>query len=166
MSFKVEATGVASYQWQYKKEDANWWGNLTDESATTEELSFVVTVTRLTYAYRCKLTDAVGNVVYTDEVKIVEPIVITKQPEDVTVVVGNTATFAVEASGSGLTYQWQWAYAGGTVWYDSTNAYATQATFHVEAAENRNGLQYRCIITGTAGNTVTANEAILTVVPI
>ena len=37
---------------------------------------------------------------------LVAPVVITSQPDDVTVVEGNSARFTVEATGDGLTYQW------------------------------------------------------------
>ena len=42
------------------------------------------------------------------------PPVIAQQPQNATVIVGETATFMVMASGSGLTYEWQSMPPGAT----------------------------------------------------
>jgi len=83
---------------------------------------------------------------------------ITKQPSAVTVDEGAVASFTVNASGTGLTYQWQrddgrgWANIGGAV----SNRYS----FNASMADNGN--DFRCIISGTCG-TVTSAAARLTV---
>ena len=45
---------------------------------------------------------------------------ITGQPEDYTGSVGETAQFTVQASGTGLTYQWQYCNASSNIWRDSS----------------------------------------------
>jgi len=90
---------------------------------------------------------------------------ITAQPKSVTRTAGETAAFTVAASGTGLTYQWQYKKAGSSTWSNSTSASAKTATLSVDAVEARNGYQYRCMVTDTKGNTVTSAAATLTVKP-
>lgn len=62
--FTVTAMNVASYQWEV------YWSNAWhDSSATgydTDTLTFTVTSGIRNYKWRCKLTDADGNEIYTD----------------------------------------------------------------------------------------------------
>lgn len=87
---------------------------------------------------------------------------ITTQPADATVVEGETATFAVDATGSGtLTYQWQQSTDDGKNWNDISgetgNNYTTAAV-----TASMNGTQYRCAVNGDGGQ-VTSNAVTLTV---
>ena len=81
---------------------------------------------------------------------------ITVQPSNVTVTVGQTATFTVQATGSGtLTYQWQksnTAISGAT-----SSSYTTAPT---TAADS--GSQFTVIVSNSIGS-VTSNPATLTV---
>jgi hypothetical protein len=81
---------------------------------------------------------------------------ITTQPSSVTVTVSQTATFSVQATGSGtLTYQWQkssTAISGAT-----SSSYTTAPT---TAADS--GSQFSVIVSNSIGN-VTSNPATLTV---
>jgi Immunoglobulin I-set domain len=81
---------------------------------------------------------------------------ITVQPSNVTVAVGQTATFSVQATGSGtLTYQWQksnTAISGAT-----SSSYTTAPT---TAADS--GSQFTVIVSNSIGS-VTSNPAALTV---
>lgn len=71
VSFTVEAVGVASYQWQFSSNNGSTWSDSTATGARTNTLSnYEVTSARLSYKFRCKLTDYDGNVVYTDVVGI------------------------------------------------------------------------------------------------
>lgn len=71
ITFTVVATGVSAYRWQYNP--GNKWYDLTDwETADTASLTFATTATRMTWQYRCKLTDDNGSIVYTDAVWIVD----------------------------------------------------------------------------------------------
>ncbi len=81
---------------------------------------------------------------------------ITSQPSDLTVTAGQTATFSVQATGSGtLTYQWQkasTAIAGAT-----SSSYTTAAT-----TSSDNGSQFTVAVSNSFGS-VTSNAATLTV---
>jgi hypothetical protein len=81
---------------------------------------------------------------------------ITTQPASRTLTVGQTATFAVVASGTPApTYQWQ---KGTTNISGATSAsYTTPAATHAD-----NGSTFRCMVSNSGG-TVTSNSATLTV---
>lgn len=83
-----------------------------------------------------------------------DPPVITQHPASMTKTVGQSATFSVVATGTGLTYQWQ---------KDGVNiAGATSASVTVTASTANNGAQYRAVVSNAAGS-ATSNSAVLTV---
>jgi len=98
---------------------------------------------------------------------IIPPPVIKSHPVDRTVSVGGTATFSVTATGTDLTYQWE--YLNGTTWYPlSGNITATMTLANVP--NEYNNTRFRCAVTGKSGlvafptaTTVYSNEARLTV---
>jgi hypothetical protein len=92
--------------------------------------------------------------------------VITVQPTNQTVTLGNTATFSVTATAGGapLTYVWQYSTNGGTTWHNwavgtgfNTATYTTIAT---TAAYN--GLLFEVVVTAN-GFSTTSNVVTLTV---
>ena len=68
VTFTVVAMNVASYQWEVAKIGTNTWNNSGSAGATTETATTVIANTTYNYRLRCKLTDADGNVIYSDEV--------------------------------------------------------------------------------------------------
>jgi fibronectin type 3 domain-containing protein len=81
--------------------------------------------------------------------------IITTEPGDKSVVVGQTATFSVVATGAGLKYQWQ---KGTTNLAGDTSAsFTTPATTLADS-----GSTYRCIVSNPAGKD-TSIAAVLTV---
>ena len=164
VSFSVVAADVSEYCWQYLAADKTIWSNLSGTdwaSAKTDTLTFTTNNSRMTNLYRCRMLDSNGGVVYSEAVRIVSPdlITITKQPEAWYGMVGSTATFSVEAVGEGLTYQWE--YFGGVNWVNYTGAGATTTEMTVEAKAFRNGNKYRCLITDANGNSMRTDEASL-----
>lgn len=161
--FSVEATGEGlTYQWEYLVYGASNWSNSASTGNTTANLTFAARSYQNGYKYRCLITDASGNTLRTDEVTltIVEPTVITKQPENVMAQPGDTVQFAVAAVGSGLTYQWQYMLADSTAWTDWVSESAVTASFRLElTTDARLTASYRCKITDAAGN-VTYTDAV------
>ena len=89
---------------------------------------------------------------------------ITAQPSNYATVVDGTARFSVTASGSDLTYRWQWAASGSSTWADSDLSGSSSANlnFTVPSADF-NGRRYRCVVTSAGTNSVISTEATLTV---
>jgi len=158
-TFKVVATGASSYQWQYKDVGGSW----TDSgysSAKTATLSFTATAEMSGRQYRCKITNSAGTTTSSTVTLSVKPGIAT-QPANTTSAAGKSAFFKVVATGTGLTYQWQYKDAGGS-WTNSGYSSAKTATLSFTAAADMNGRQYRCKVTNSAGTT-TSSTATLTV---
>ncbi|MBO4676003.1 MAG: leucine-rich repeat protein [Oscillospiraceae bacterium] len=159
-TFKVVASGSGlSYQWQYSKDGGTTWYN---KSGATEKSCTVTAKTSYDgFLYRCRVKNAVGTV-YSNSAKltVLPKPVITTQPASKTVAAGETATFKVVASGTGLSYQWQYSKDGGTTWYNKTDANST--TYTVTAKASYDGFLYRCKVKNSAG-AVYSNTAKLTV---
>ena len=166
--FAVEAEGTGlSYQWQYCNEDSSIWRDSSMEGSNSENVSVPIASYRDGQKYRCVVTDAYGNTATSEAavLTMVEPEApkITDQPEDYTGTVGETAVFEVKASGTGLTYQWQYRNASGGIWRNSSMAGNDEAAISVPITNARDGQMYRCIVTGENGGSVTSNVVYLTV---
>ena len=163
--FSVAADGPGlSWQWQYQAPGTEEWYDSGMDGAKTATLTVPATAARSGQQYRCKVKNEYGTV--TSEaaeltVNLAPRIVV--QPKSVTAIAGNTVKLRVEATGEGLTYQWQYKTAGKTTWYDSGMTGAKTAEILVPATMARSGQQYRCIVKNAAGS-ATSNAAKLTVV--
>ena len=71
--FTVNATGVASYQWEYSANNGTSWGVTGVSGNKTASISVEITAARYKNLYRCKLMDNSGNELYTVAVKMVNP---------------------------------------------------------------------------------------------
>ena len=91
---------------------------------------------------------------------------VTKQPKNVTIPVGDVATFTVEAKGSGtLTYQWQSRKDASSAWSNSGMPGAKTKTLKVNTSIGLHGWQFRCVVMLGNGKTKVSNPATLKLVP-
>lgn len=83
------------------------------------------------------------------------------QPSDVeNATLNASVTFTVVANNV-KSYQWQYKQPGGTTWQNTTiSGYATD-TITVNATAARDGMSFRCIVTGIDDTTVTSDAATL-----
>ena len=155
-TFTVKAAGTdLTYQWQYKDVGGKW----KNSKSMTDTATCKITADRDGRMYRCIVKDANGNTLTSKSAKLTV-FAIQTQPKDYTGAVGDIATFTVTASGTDLSYQWQYSDNNGKTWNNSKSVSAV-ATCKVTAA--RDGRMYRCIIQDAAGNTLTSDAATLTV---
>lgn len=149
--FTVEAVGAAAYQWQYRTADGTTWHEWAGQ--TTEMMTLRLTNEgRLTNVYRCMLTDAEGNVLYTNEVLAYQPeaaFEITHQPESVDGQLNDTVYFTVGATGA-ATYQWQYRTPTGTKWTNWSGQTTETMTLSLTTAARVENL-YRCEIRDVNG---------------
>jgi hypothetical protein len=153
-SFNVTATGTAplSYQWKRGGTDiagataANY--TLAATTFADNNAQFTVTVSNL--------AGSVTSEAATLSVAQIVPVKITTQPADAHVVLGQTASFSVVASGTGpLSYQWR---KNGTNIAGATDvSYTTPATVPAD-----NNALFSVVVSNTAGP-VTSADATLTV---
>jgi gliding motility-associated-like protein len=118
-------------------------------------------------AFQCVVsaTDNCGNPssVTSNQVPLApgQPVAITTQPADAEACFGTNASFSVAATGTNLSYQWQFSTDGGTSF--SNLPFETSQVLNLNnLSVNSNGYQYRAVVTG-ACSVETTNAAVLTV---
>lgn len=179
-TFKVAASGAASYRWYYQKPGESLW-NTVKNNGTSATYTFTAALRHNGYRYRCLLKNAAGSV-YTSIAKLtvnpcptLPPIEkpestyapvptaiatipptpsISVQPKSVTVTEGSKATFKVTASGA-ASYQWYYQKPGESTWNAVKNN-GTSATYTLTAAMRHNGYKYRCQLKNTTGSVYTS----------
>ena len=84
---------------------------------------------------------------------------ITKQPQDCTVVMGETARITISAKGNGLKYQWYYRNANSKKFQKSD---VKKATYSYKMSEKRDGRQVYCIVKDKYGNSVKSDTVTMT----
>ena len=163
-SFSVKATGNnLSYQWQYSSDGGKSWTNLSVSTGYNKDtVYFTVSSNYLGRPYRCVIKDSNGNTVITDSVKMSvptpDPLKIVTQPSNVVASIGTNASFSVKASGTGLSYQWQYSTNGGSSWTNlSVSTGYNKDTVYFTVSSNYLDRPYRCVIKDSSGNVLTTN---------
>lgn len=137
-------------------------GSLEDGESEVLTVSLTSAVNSLpvgTHTASLTVTNVVTDVVSTRSISLTIspqtfPTVISP-PADLTVIVGEPASFSVTAAGGGISYQWQ----KGTTDIPGANA----RDYTLPATEAGSAGSYRCVLTNNAG-TVNSASAVLTVI--
>ena len=160
--FSVTATGANSYQWQYKTASGSWH-NATASGNKTDTLTVPATASRNGYSYRCKVTNATGTTISNAaELTVSSGPVITKQPTNQTVKLGEKASFSVTATGTDLSYLWYYKTPSGSSFVKTTSTAGKTANYSITTQAKHDGYQYYCLITDGSGNTATTDIVTLT----
>ena len=169
-SFSVTASGGTppySYQWQYRTEPNASWVNVSASAGKAAAYSFTAQARHNGFQYRCKVTDTAGQSVtsYVATLTVGSPLSITAQPKNVTVSAGQTASFSVTASGGTPPYSYQWRYRTGSngSWINVSAASGKTAAYSLVTQARHNGYQYSCVVSDSAGQSVTSSVVTLTV---
>lgn len=164
--FAVQASGDGlTYQWQYKSRLSQTWINYLLPGGKTDTISVLATSLLNGVEYRCVVKDANGQTVTSDPAKLtVESLLsILFHPKSRTAVSGTEAQFSVGAEGENLSYQWQTKASDASEWENASVPGAQTDTITVQATEELNGQQYRCVVM-CEEESVTTEAATLTVV--
>ena len=174
VEFGITATGEnLKYQWQYKPRiKGGTWTNSTDSGATTNKLKLVAN-DQNEYLYRCLvsndtysgdkaiMSNAASLYVIDDQIFEIKYIsetptapVITTQPLSQMLSVGEKATFTVEATGTDLTYQWQYKPSlPNSAWTNLTKSdgigFDTNTFTTAVLTGTQDHYQYRCLVRST-----------------
>jgi hypothetical protein len=173
-SFTVAAAGTGlTYQWQVSSDGIAWSPVINSgahSGATTSTLNITSAGLPMTgNKYRCVVSGTCTPHVVTNVVTLTVniPTAINGQPSGVVVCPSANVLFAVSATGSGVTYQWQ--ENTGSTWVDITNggmySGATTNKLALSSVQTmHNGYQYRCVVSGLcAPSPVTSSAVTLTV---
>ncbi|MBR2759711.1 MAG: hypothetical protein IKD66_00940 [Solobacterium sp.] len=171
--FHVIATGVGlKYQWQLSRDNGINWANLNGTkfpTAVTADFGIKASTNNNNYYFRCIITDQSGQTVTSDKAKLsleaAPAPVITSQPEDAVVKAGENAQFHVTAAGTGLKYKWQLSKDNGSTWTTLSGTKfptAVTADFEIKGSKTNNGYLFRCIVSDESGQSVTSENAKLT----
>ena len=160
----VEADGEGlTYQWYGRNAGQKHWFK---SSVTDNTYDDKMTSARAGREVYCVITDANGNSVTTDIVKLVclpfEELAIVTQPTNGEAALGERYCVTVEATGEGLKYQWYFRNAGATRWSRSG---VTDNTYDDILTKSRVDREVYCVITDKFGNKVTTDVAKLVRVP-
>lgn len=82
---------------------------------------------------------------------------ITQQPVDVEANVDDNVQLTVKATGTGLTYQWQYHTTSGTSWGDSRLEGYNTDTLTVPVTLARYDMLWRCVVSSSTGEVITSN---------
>ena len=167
-TFSVTATGTPTltYAWQYLF--AKTWKPYT--SGTGVNTAAMTTAASSAgyngLQFRVVVTDGNGLSTNSNTVTLTVnlPPVITVQPANEAVAVGNAATFSVTATGTpALNYAWQ--YLSGTTWkpFGAGTGYNTATLTTIPTVAAFNGLKFRVVVTDGNGLSTTSNTVTLTV---
>lgn len=136
-------------------------GNPTTSSYTSSATAGSYTI------YVRELNGACWSTATSVNFTVVAPVNVTAQPLNKIITDGSNTTFAVTATGSTLTYQWQVDTGSGFVNLSNGAPYTTVTTSTLNitgATIGMNGYLYRCIVSGAAPcSSVTSNAGSLTV---
>lgn len=159
----VVAAGTSlTYQWQLSTDGGTTFNNIA--GATTASYTITgLTLAMNGYKYQCIISGICPVSPITTTVatlSVVTALNISGQPADVTVCVGNPASFTVTATGASG-YQWQISVDGGVTWSDIGGATGTAYNI-ASVTAGMNGNKFRCNISSPCGN-ATTTVATLTV---
>ncbi len=166
VTFQVSASGSPAYQWQYSKDDGSTWTDCSSTGYNKAAFTFTARASMDGRLYRCIISKG-NTIAMTSEaarltVSGSSKPVISTQPGNKTVAANKSVTFTVAATGSNLTYQWQYSKNNGSSWIDCTSGGYNTKSFSFTAKESMNGRLYRCKVSNSSGS-VTSNSAKLTI---
>ncbi len=153
-------------------DDPEWFSGIGTASLVTKDCAAKENGDR----YYCVITDANGKKVTSDKATLTvkeATLSITSQPKSATVNVGQDATFSVTASGGKTPYTYVWhkispegkeidfSALQNATWYSGADSATLLAKRNIMSTDN--GAKFYCVITDADGNSVTSNQATLTV---
>lgn len=173
-SFTVTAAGAGTYQWQVSTDGGITYNNVTNTGVYGGATAATLTITGATaamntYKYRCNLTSTCGNATSNVVTLTVNTLpVVTSSPVSATACTGTNQTFSVTATGTGISYQWQFSTDGGITYNNVPAAapYSGTTTPNLTITNitiGLNGNRYRCVVTGACNPPATSAAATLTV---
>jgi hypothetical protein len=167
VSFSASATGSPNptCQWQISTDGGVTYTNITNATNTTYTISSTNANLNGDY-FRAVFSNGVGSPAITTAAKLTIQYApyVTTTPADVSVVLGQSATFTAAVSANpSATVQWQKSVNGGA-FANITNAKSLSYTFTPTAADA--GDQFRAVFTNDVGSVTTSAATLSIVAPV
>jgi|GEM_PF-4004590 len=162
-SFTAEATGQEriAYKWYVDTGDGRW---SEVGSGSTSYTTPILPLAYNGYRYICRAFGDDGRSLDSDPAILTvtpPPLSITRDPANVVVFAGETATFFVEADGGEpLTYHW-FVDTGDGLWQEVSTVGSTYTTDALPSSSD--GYRYRCVVKDPYGQSETSEAAALQV---
>ena len=188
--FSVTAAGGVepyAYEWQKDSGGNGVFSAYSGGNKSTVRINLLMSNGNLNQdvflsKYRCKVTDASGNIVYTDKVSISEPVLpltITTQPKGTSIAVNQTGTVSITVSGGVAPYKFEWQDDCGSYWGKPERWVTTEnndAGVLITSTANSSKMEItpssdgyflysypiRCVVTDAKGNKVISNKIQIT----
>ncbi|MDA3953838.1 MAG: immunoglobulin domain-containing protein [Bacteroidales bacterium] len=176
VNFQVISDGSnLLYQWQFN--DGSGYVDLVDTvgvrtGSTSSSLTLLTTALADEGLYRCVITNVCGTDNSNAATLVVdEAVAITAEPTDIDACANDDVSFTVTATGTDLTYQWQFDDGGGYAnlisgahisGSGSLVSGVNNATLLIDNIAAGDDGDYRCLVTNGCG-TVTSSTAILAI---
>jgi len=169
-TISANASGRA-LRWQF--DDGGGFEDLIDGGAVSGATTPTLTINPATHVhaghYRCVVSGDCGQPVYSTSAALTvgEAAVLTGQPSSLELCEGAGASFFVQATGSNVSYLWQFndGPSFATLVDDGNITGAATAALSIAVVGPSHVGFYRCIVFGACGPSVTSNEASLTLPP-
>lgn len=163
-SIVVLGTPPITLQWQRSDDGGASYSDIAGAAAASYTTPATVAATDNGARFRVRATNLEGSTISNAATLTVTAVVvapaITRQPQDLTVVAGNSAAFNVAATGTSLAYQWQRSNDGGATF---ANVGADAPSFSLTATvPGDDQARFRVVVSNSAGS-VTSDQATLTV---
>ena len=163
-SFSVAATGSGvTYQWQVSSNGGSTYSNITGATSATFNIPSVVPSMN-NNQYRAVINGSCVSNLFTNSAVLVvnSSVNIITQPANQVGCAPVPANFTVNATGTGVTYQWELSIDGGSTWSPIAGA-TTTALSIASLTPALSGNQYRVVVAGVPCGTLTSRAATLTV---
>ncbi len=166
-SFRFEVTGAGvRYQWYYALPGSSDW--TLCEGADSDTITLAWDPSYDGMCLICVATDALGNRKESETAVLsvlpMPELVITQQPQNVSAAPGESATFRIAATGSGVLYQWWQLAPGAQDWAALTELGAENGSYTVTASAELNGSLFCCMVYDQFNQCVQSDSAALTVI--
>lgn len=135
------------------------WTSSNTAIATVNSAGLVTAVSEGTATITYTVTVSGCATAKTTSITVNNPPVITAQANNQIVLDGADASYAITATGTGITYQWQVSTDNGATWNNIDGA--TNSYYIVAAASSAdNGKQFQCVVSGTAPCTAATSNVV------
>ena len=163
VTFEAEGDGL-TYQWYFKNAGTSKFYPTSTFKGNSYDME--MTSAKAGREIYCVITDAYGNSVTTDTVKLGleearTELKITKQPVSMAVADGESVTVSFTAQGDGLTYKWYYKNKGASK-FSVTTTFKSNS-YNTTMNESRDGREVYCVVTDKYGNSIQTDTVTISI---